>query len=57
MAPAYVGLSEELTMSIESYKATARRYFEEVFDKRNLDILDEIVAIDCVIHRPEESRL
>jgi predicted ester cyclase len=40
-------------MSIESYKATVRRYFEEVLDKRNLDVLDEIVAIDCLIHRPE----
>lgn len=40
-------------MAIESYKATVRRYFEEVLDKRNLDVLDEIVAIDCLIHRPE----
>ena len=40
-------------MSTASYKATVRRYFEEALDKRNLDILDEIVASDCLIHRPE----
>ena len=42
-------------MSIESHKAIVRRYFEEVVDKRNLDVLDEIVTTDCVIHRPEAS--
>jgi predicted ester cyclase len=42
-------------MSIESNKAVVRRYFEEVVDKRKLDILDEIVTIDCIIHRPEAS--
>jgi predicted ester cyclase len=45
----------EVTMSTESNKAIVRRYFEEVVDKRNLDILDEIVSSDCVIHRPETS--
>jgi len=40
-------------MSTASHKTTVRRYFEEVLDKRNLDILDEIVATDCLIHRPE----
>ena len=40
-------------MSIASNKAIVRRYFEEAVDKRNLDILDEIVTTDCVIHRPE----
>ena len=40
-------------MSAASHKATVRRYFEEALDKRNLDVLDEIVAIDCLIHRPE----
>ena len=42
-------------MSIESKKKIVRRYFEEVLDKRNLDVLDEIVAADCMIHRPEAS--
>jgi hypothetical protein len=40
-------------MSTASHKATVHRYFEEVLDKRKLDVLDEIVAIDCLIHRPE----
>jgi predicted ester cyclase len=43
----------EMTMSTQSNKAIVRRYFEEVVDKRKLDLLDEIVATDCVIHRPE----
>ena len=42
-------------MSIESNKAIVRRYFEEVLDKSNLDILDEMVTMDCIIHRPEVS--
>ena len=42
-------------MSIESNKAIVRRYFEEVVDKRKLEILDEIISMDCVIHRPEAS--
>jgi predicted ester cyclase len=40
-------------MSTESNKAIVRRYFEEALDKRNLNVLDEIVASDCLIHRPE----
>jgi predicted ester cyclase len=40
-------------MSTASNKATVRRYLEEVLDQRNLDVLDEIVATDCLIHRPE----
>jgi predicted ester cyclase len=40
-------------MSTASCKAPVRRYFEEALDKRKLDILDEIVATDCLIHRPE----
>ena len=43
-------------MSTESNKAIVRRYFEEVVDKSNLDILDEIVTTDCVIHPPEPIR-
>ncbi|HEX2929369.1 MAG TPA: ester cyclase [Candidatus Binatia bacterium] len=42
-------------MSAESNKAIVRRYFEEALDKRKLGILDEIVAADCIIHRPEAS--
>ena len=42
-------------MSIAANKTTVRRYFEEALDKRNLDILDEIVTTDCIIHRSEAS--
>jgi len=42
-------------MSVASHKAIVCRYFEEVVDKSNLDILDEIVTTDCIIHRPEAS--
>jgi predicted ester cyclase len=42
-------------VSVASHKAIVRRYFEEAVDKRNLDVLDEIVTTDCVIHRPEAS--
>ena len=42
-------------MSIAANKTTVRRYFEEALDKRNLDVLDEIVTADCIIHRPEAS--
>src|SRR5262249_39818940 len=43
-------------MSIASHKAMVRRYFEEVVDKRNLDIHNEIVTTDCIIHRQEASK-
>jgi predicted ester cyclase len=42
-------------MSTESNKTVVRRYFEEALDKRNLNLLDEIVTTDCIIHRPEAS--
>ena len=40
-------------MSTASCRAIVRRYFGEALDKRKLDVLDEIVTIDCLIHRPE----
>jgi hypothetical protein len=42
-------------MSIAFHKATVRRYFEEALDQRKLDILDQIVTRDCIIHRPETN--
>lgn len=42
-------------MSTEYNKKIVRRYIEEALDKRHLDMLDEIVAADCIIHRPEVS--
>src|SRR5262245_34737355 len=44
-------------MATASHKTTVRRYFEEALDRRNLDALDEIVATDCLIHRPEAQVL
>jgi predicted ester cyclase len=44
---------KEGKMSIATNKAIVRRYFEEVVGKSNLDILDEIVTTDCIVHRPE----
>jgi predicted ester cyclase len=46
---------EEIKMFIGAHKAIVRRYFEEALDRRNLDVLDEIVNRDCIIHRPEVS--
>jgi predicted ester cyclase len=39
----------------EKNKAAVGRYFAEVVDKRNVDILDELFTADCIIHRPEEQ--
>jgi ketosteroid isomerase-like protein len=46
---------EEDKMSTETNKAIVRRYFREALDRRRLDFLDEIITLDCVIHRPEAS--
>ena len=46
-------------MSAEENKAIVRRVFEEVWNKGNLDIIDELVASDFVRHdpaSPEEIR-
>ena len=40
-------------MSTASHKAIVRRYLEAV-DHRNVAMLDDIVATDCIIHRPEQ---
>jgi hypothetical protein len=37
---------EESKMSIADNKITVRRYFEEALDKRNLDVLDQIVTTE-----------
>ncbi len=38
-------------MSIEANKARSRRLYEEVIGRGDLDVADEIVAPDCVMHR------
>lgn len=40
-------------MSTDDNKAIVHRYFEEVIDSGKLGVLDEIVAMACIIHRPE----
>lgn len=37
-------------MSTEENKAVVRRYFDEVWNKNNLDVIDEVVAPDYVNH-------
>jgi steroid delta-isomerase-like uncharacterized protein len=37
-------------MSTETNKAIARRIFEEVFNDKNLDLLDELASPDLVVH-------
>jgi predicted ester cyclase len=39
----------------EENKATVARYFAEAVDRGNVEILDELFTVDCVIHRPETS--
>jgi len=43
-------------MPIAHQKAIVRRYFEDVLDKRNIELLDELVATACIIHRPEMAQ-
>ncbi len=39
-------------MGVEANKALARRLYEELFGRGNLDAADEILAADCVSHGP-----
>lgn len=40
-------------MSTEQSKAIVRRLHEEVFKKSNLDLVDELVTGDYVVHQPD----
>lgn len=42
-------------MSTASHKEIVRRYFAEAVDKRDAEVLDELMTPECVIHRPELS--
>jgi steroid delta-isomerase-like uncharacterized protein len=37
-------------MSAEENKALVRRYFDEVWNKNNLDVIDEVIAPDYINH-------
>jgi steroid delta-isomerase-like uncharacterized protein len=39
-------------MSVEENKALARRFYEEVFNQGNLDVLDELVTQEHLNHDP-----
>jgi steroid delta-isomerase-like uncharacterized protein len=43
---------EQSTMSIEENKAAERRFYEEVWGKHNLDVVDELVVPEVVEHNP-----
>lgn len=43
----------ETPMPHNHHKTIVRRYFSEVLDGGNLDVLGELVTEDCIIHRPE----
>ncbi len=42
-------------MSAEKNKAVVRRYFEEAWNKKNLDVVDEIIAPDHLDHEVDGS--
>jgi steroid delta-isomerase-like uncharacterized protein len=44
-------------MSTEANKAIVRRWYEEVWNQRNLDLLDELYAPTWVGHFPQELEL
>ena len=46
------GCRPSSTAKLEENKAIARRDFEELWNKGNLDIVDEICAADGVVHMP-----
>jgi len=37
-------------MSVEENKLIAHRFFEEVWNQGNLDVFDELITSDIVIH-------
>lgn len=47
---ATVSNAQQSHTNVEQNKAIARRYFEEMVNKQNLDILDELVSKDRVSH-------
>ena len=38
-------------MSVEQNKAIVSRFYEELWNDRNLSIADEIISPDCVTHQ------
>lgn len=50
-----IPLSGAVDSVVERNKAVARRYFTDITDLGKLGFLDEIVAENCIVHRPELS--
>ncbi len=44
-------------MSVEESKAVMRRYFEEIWNGRRLELLDELIAADYVNHASPDPSL
>ena len=42
-------------MSTQENKTTARRYFEDIWNKRNLAAIDELVAVNFVGYAPDAT--
>jgi len=57
----FLGFMQQLTapppVDTEANKAIARRVFEEVFNQKNLDVVDEIFATDYVGHVPPNPEI
>jgi len=43
-------------MSVKENKEIAYRYFEEAYNQKNIDVLDEIVDEDIISHSPQEMQ-
>jgi predicted ester cyclase len=48
--------TEERPVSTEGNKALMRRVYEEGFTQKNLDVLDELIALDFTDHNPNPGQ-
>ena len=49
---AFGGFFQTASADIEANKAIERRIFEEVWNQGALDVADELLAADCIVHTP-----